>query len=154
MNHPLIPKITEIATPIAEKLKLEIVNLVFQTNKNPSRLRIDVRNQEGETSLDDCEKMSRQLEEVLETEDIIPEAYSLEISSPGIADILTTDKEFISFQGFPVMLETHTPHKKKTQWEGSLKGRDESFVYLNCKGRIVKIPRELVQEVTLQSATE
>jgi len=154
MSHPLIPEITELAIPIAEKVNLEIVNVVFQTNKNPSLLRIDVRNRQGDTSLDDCEKMSRLLEEALETQDIIPQAYSLEISSPGIADVLTTDREFISFQGFPVIVETHTPHKKKTQWQGSLKGRDEDSVYLNCKGRIVTIPRELVEQVTLQTTTE
>lgn len=154
MTHPLIPPITELANAIADKLNFDIANIVFQTNKNPSLLRIDIRNREGDTSLDDCEKMSRLLEEILEAKDIIPEAYSLEISSPGIADVLTTEREFISFQGFPVMVETHTPHKKKTQFEGTLHGRDEDFVYLNCKGRIVKIPRELVQQVTLQSATE
>ncbi|MBE9222220.1 ribosome maturation factor RimP [Cyanobacterium stanieri LEGE 03274] len=154
MTHPLITEITELATPIAEQLNLEIANIVFQTNKNPSLLRVDIRNRVGDTSLDDCEKMSRLLEEILEGKDIIAEAYSLEISSPGIADVLTTDREFISFQGFPVMVKTHTPHKKKTQFEGTLRSRDEDFVYLNCKGRIVKIPRELVEQVSLRSASE
>ncbi|WP_069789291.1 ribosome maturation factor RimP [Cyanobacterium sp. IPPAS B-1200] len=154
MTHPLIPQITELANPIAEKLNIEIADIAFQTNKNPSLLRVDIRSKQGDTSLDDCEQMSRLLEEVLEAKDIIPEAYALEISSPGIADVLTTDREFISFQGFPVMVETHTPHKKKTQFQGTLRSRDEDFVSLNCKGRIVKIPRELVQRVTLESATE
>ncbi|AFZ48413.1 protein of unknown function DUF150 [Cyanobacterium stanieri PCC 7202] len=154
MTHPLIPEITALANPIAEKLNFEIANIVFQTNKNPSLLRIDIRNRGGDTSLDDCEQMSRLLEEALEMKDIIPEAYALEISSPGVADVLTTDREFISFQGFPVTVQTHTPHKKKTQFEGTLRSRDEDFVYLNCKGRIVKIPRELVEQVTLCSASE
>lgn len=154
MTHPLIPQITALANPIAQKLNFEIANIVFHSNKNPSLLRIDIRNKEGDTSLDDCEQMSRLLEEALETQDIIAEAYALEISSPGVADVLITDREFISFQGFPVMVETHTPHKNKTEFEGTLRSRDENFVYLNCKGRIVKIPRELVGQVTLRSVSE
>lgn len=152
MTHPLIPQITELAAPLAEKLGVEIVNIIFQTNKNPSLLRIDIQTSSQETSLDDCEKMSRQLEEILENADIIAEGYALEISSPGISENLQSDRDFISFQGFPVMVTTHTPHKKKTQWLGSLKGRDETSVYLNCKGRMVTIPRDLVQQVQLTTA--
>ena len=151
MTHPLIPNITEIAESIAKDLNLEIVNLVFQTNKNPPVLRIDIRNLSGDTSLDNCEKMSRLLEETLDAKDIIPFAYVLEISSPGIGNNLTTEREFISFKGFPVIVETNTIYKKNTQWLGNLQGRDEKAIYINCKGKIVAIPRDIVKQVQLEN---
>lgn len=151
MTHPLIPHILEIATPIAQALNLEIVNIVFQSNKNPPVLRVDIQNLSGDTSLDNCEKMSRQLEETLDAQNIIPSAYVLEISSPGIGDNLTHDREFISFKGFPVIVESSTEYKKHTQWQGTLQGRDEKAVYVNCKGKIVSIPREIVTKVQLET---
>jgi ribosome maturation factor RimP len=151
MTHPLIPNITEIAESIARELNLEIVNLAFQTSKNPPVLRVDIRNPSGDTSLDNCEKMSRLLEETLDAKDIIPSAYMLEISSPGIGENLTTDREFISFKGFPVMVETNTEYKKHTQWQGNLQGRDEKAIHINCKGKMVAIPREIVTRVQLEN---
>ncbi|BAQ66409.1 ribosome maturation factor RimP [Geminocystis sp. NIES-3709] len=151
MTHPLTPNITEIAESIAQELNLEIVNLIFQANKNPPVLRIDIRNLSGDTSLDNCEKMSRLLEETLDAKDIIPSAYMLEISSPGIGNNLTTDREFISFKGFPVIVETNTEYKKHTQWQGNLQGRDEKAIHINCKGKMIAIPRDIVKQVQLEN---
>ncbi|WPF90156.1 ribosome maturation factor RimP [Cyanobacterium aponinum AL20118] len=151
MTHPLIPSILELAEPLAQKLNLEIANIVFQTNKNPPVLRIDIKSVGGDTSLDDCEKMSRQLEEILDVENTLPSTYVLEISSPGIGNNLESDREFISFKGFPVIVETNTIFKKKNRWEGTLQGRDDQFVYVNCKGKITKIPRDIIQSVQLHN---
>lgn len=154
MTHPLIAIITEIAQPIAQELQLEIVNLVFETNKNPPLLRVDIRHISGDTNLENCEKMSRLLEETLDANDVIPSAYMLEISSPGIGENLTTDREFISFKGFPVMVETNTEYKKNTQWRGNLQGRDEKAIHINCKGKMVAIPRDIVIKVQLENQNE
>lgn len=151
MTHPLIPEISQIATPIAEELNLKIVNIVFQTNKNPPVLRIDIQNLSQDTSLNNCEEMSRKLEEVLDLEAVIPHAYVLEISSPGLSENLTSERDFLTFKGFPVQIKTSIPYKKSVQWQGNLQGRDEKAIYLNCKGKIVTIPREIVTQVTLET---
>lgn len=149
MTHPLIPQLIELATPIAENLGLEVVGAVFHTNRRPPVLRVDIRNPTGDTSLNDCERMSRALEEQLDATDIIPDAYVLEISSPGISRELTTDREFIAFKGFSVMVETSEPYEGQKQWKGQLIRRDETGVYLNQKGRAIAIPRQLVTRVQL-----
>ncbi|MBL1211619.1 ribosome maturation factor RimP [Geminocystis sp. GBBB08] len=154
MTHPLIANITEIAKSVAQELNLEIVDLTFLTHKNPPILRVYINNPSGDTSLDNCEKMSCLLEEILDAKDIIPSAYMLEISSPGIGENLTTDREFISFKGFPVMIETTTEYKKRTQWQGNLQGRDEKAIHINCKGKMVAIPREIVIRVKLENSEE
>ena len=151
MSHPLIRSIQTIADPIAEQLDLKIVNISFQTNMSPANLRIDIENLSGDTSLDNCEKMSRQLEETLDQQGVIPSAYNLEISTPGISSVLTSDREFTSFKGFPVIVETNTVYKKKTQWQGTLHGRDEKSVYVNAKGKITSIPRDIIAKVELTS---
>lgn len=75
--------------------------------------------------------------------------FLLEVSSPGLSSILTTDLDFSAFKGFPVTATTTEPFKDKTVWEGTLVGRDDEFVTINLKGRLVKLPRSIVGEVAL-----
>jgi ribosome maturation factor RimP len=148
MTHPLIPQIIELAKPIANNLGLEVVGAVFHTNQNPPVLRVDIRNLHDDTGLEDCEKMSRDLEAVLETNDLIPGTYVLEVSSPGISRFLTTDREFISFKGFTVIVSTKELYKGQKEWAGQLISRDEIAVHINQKGRVINIPRDLIEFVT------
>lgn len=152
MAHPLIPQVIELVAPVAKTLGLEVVGAVFHTNQRPPVLRIDICNNQQFTSLDDCEKMSRALEATLDTADIVPGAYVLEVSSPGISRVLATDREFVSFKGFTVIVKTSEPYEGHQEWAGNLIGRDDSSVRLNRKGRAIAIPRSLVARVQLAEA--
>jgi len=154
MTHPLIPQIIEIATPVAASLGLDVVGAVFYTNQHPPVLRVDVRNLAQDTGLDDCERMSRALEVALDTAELLPDAYVLEISSPGVPRSLTTDREFSSFKGFPVEVTTTELHNGNTAWVGQLIRRDDQSIYLSRKGRTITIPRHLVNKVQLVDRAE
>ncbi|PSR15994.1 ribosome maturation factor RimP [filamentous cyanobacterium CCP3] len=150
MVHPLIPQVLELAAPVAEELGLEVVEAVFHTNQSPPVLRIDVRSLENEdTGLDDCEKMSQALEAVLDTSDIIPDAYVLEVSSPGVSAALETDRDFVVFKGFMVEVALNEAHKGKQLWVGQLVRRDDDAVVLSQKGKSTVLPRHLVSRVEL-----
>jgi ribosome maturation factor RimP len=149
MTHPLIPQIIDLATPIAQELGLEVVDAVFQTNKRPPVLRVDIRNQSSDTSLTDCEVMSKSLETTLDDLELIPGAYVLEISSPGISRVLNTDRDFVAFKGFSVIVNTYAPYEGQKEWRGNLQERNERDIYLNQKGKAIAIPRELVAKVQL-----
>jgi ribosome maturation factor RimP len=149
MAHPLIPQILDLAAPVAESLGLEVVNAVFHTHQNPPVLRIDVRTHQGDTGLDECEQMSHALEAVLDDANVIPDQYVLEVSSPGLSQWLTSDREFISFRGFPTVVTTLEPFQGHVQWAGKLIRRDEEAVYINKKGRTIAIPRTLIDRVQL-----
>ena len=154
MPHPLIPQITELATPVAAALGLDVVGAVFHTNQSPPVLRIDIRNQQQDTSLQDCALMSQALEAVLDESEVIPDAYVLEISSPGISRTLITDREFISFKGFPVEVTTLEPYKGQNIWTGNLVRREDESVYLSQKGRAIAIPCPLIERVQLVERLE
>jgi ribosome maturation factor RimP len=80
---------------------------------------------------------------------MMPENYVLEVSSPGVARALSSDREFISFRGFPVLVTASELWDGQREWLGNLVSRDEEFVHLSQKGRILKLPREIVQKVHL-----
>ncbi|MBD2100512.1 ribosome maturation factor RimP [Leptolyngbya sp. FACHB-261] len=150
MSHPVIPQVLSLATPIAEQLGLELVGAVFHTNQNPPVLRVDIRNLERDTGLDDCERMSQALEPALDEADLLPGAYVLEVSSPGASRTLSSDREFTAFKGFAVLVSTHDPLEGSKEWSGQLIKRDETAVYINQKGRTVVLPRDAVAKVQLQ----
>jgi ribosome maturation factor RimP len=139
----------ELATAVGADLKLEVVGAVFHTNQRPPVLRVDIRNPLADTSLDDCERMSKSLESALDAAETISEPYVLEISSPGVSRYLTTDRDFISFKGFPVTVTTAEPWQGKLEWQGQLIDRDDKSVQIGQKGRAIAIPLNLVAQVKL-----
>ncbi|CAN1210919.1 ribosome maturation factor RimP [Tumidithrix helvetica PCC 7403] len=149
MSHPLIPQILQIAEAIATPLGLEVVDTVLQTHKNPAILRVDIRNLEQNTGLEDCERMSHALEASLDQAELISFAYVLEVSSPGTDRQLQSDREFIAFRGFMVTASANAPYEGKESWTGHLVSRDLDHVTLSLKGKIINIPRELVHRVEL-----
>ncbi|WP_310482969.1 ribosome maturation factor RimP [Chamaesiphon sp. VAR_48_metabat_403] len=154
MAHPLIPQITDLATPIATELGLEVVAVMFHTHERPPSLRVDIRNPTADTGLQDCERMSRALEAALDAAEVIPFAYALEVSSPGTSRELTTDREFNAFGGFAVSITANEPVNGKTEWQGQLIRRDDTTIYLSQKGRTIEIPRTAVGKVYLDDNLE
>lgn len=154
MTHPLVPQILELARPVAEQLNFEVVDAVFHTHQNPPVLRVDIRNLSTDTGLRDCETMSRAFEAVLDTAECMPDDYVLEVSSPGVSQFLSSDRDFTSFRGFPIVVRTQAPFQGHTEWEGSLIGRDDTVVRITKRGRVIVIPRDLVVEVQLQDVAE
>ncbi|MEO0868710.1 MAG: ribosome maturation factor RimP [Cyanobacteria bacterium J06642_11] len=155
MVHPVIPQVLKIATPIATELGLEVVSAVFQTNHNPPVLRVDVRNLTAtDTGLDDCERMSIALGESIEASNTLPDAYVLEVSSPGVSEQLATERDFIVFKGFTIEVNLHTPHKGKKVWLGTLLERTDNKLAISQRGRRVALPREFVECVQLSNQVE
>ncbi len=155
-QSPVAP-IAALAAPLAAELGLEIVEVSFLTHASPPILRVDVSNPNGDVGLEDCERLSRALEAKIDASSddaLLPGAYVLEISSPGIAEELTSDRDFASFKGFPAIVETDPPHKGKREWRGRLIGRDAEAVRLNLKGRAIAIPRAAVARVRFDDRPE
>lgn len=152
MTHPIIPQVLTLAAPVAERLGLEVVEAVFQTNQSPPVLRLDVRSLENEdTGLEDCERMSQALEEVLDGSDLIPDTYVLEISSPGVSSDLSTDRDFIVFKGFMVEVRLAAPHRGQSTWVGQLVRRDDTTVVISQRGKLITLPRDSVIAVELSN---
>jgi len=75
------------------------------------------------------------------------------VSSPGISNNLINDRDFITFKGFNVIINTNTIYRKKNQFEGTLVKRTDDEVILSLKGRAVSIPRDIIDTVQLPEST-
>ena len=113
-------------------------------------LEVRVRRVDGvDITLDECAAFSASLGEAIEAAELLSSAYVLEISSQGIGEDLTTDRDFESFRGFPVEVMSSDSPGSSPSRQGLLLGRDDQSVLINLRGRSVRIPRSEVVRVRL-----
>jgi ribosome maturation factor RimP len=152
LPHPLVTDLERLVAPqaVAAALRLEAVHL--HTHRIPMTVQVLVRRADGsDVSLDDCAAFSGPLAEALEAAALLEAPYVLEVSSPGIGEELSTDRDFISFRSFPVAVDRLAADGSETVQEGLLLGRDAEAVQLNVRGRTVRLPRQEVVRVRLVS---
>ncbi len=154
-SHPPIPELQHLATPLAEGSGLAVVGVQLHTQRMPLTLVVQLRRADGgDVSLDECAAFSTRLGEELEGSALLPESYVLEVSSPGIGEELSDDRDFRSFRGFPVEVCLRDSKGGESRREGLLLERDGRTVQLNIRGRISRIPRDEVIAVRLITPTE
>jgi ribosome maturation factor RimP len=150
LAHPLIPPLESLAVSVANPFGFSVQSVELHSHRNPQALIVALAKCDGnDISLDDCAKFSGAFDAALEQESIIPGAYVLEVTSPGVGDLLQSDRDFRSFRGFPVSVLYRDPSGTETHRAGSLLSRDDDVVEINLRGRVVRIPRSEVVEVRL-----
>jgi ribosome maturation factor RimP len=144
------PEIERLAGQVGASSRLEIVAVQIFTHRIPMTVEVRVRRADGaDVTLEECAAFSGSLGEAIEASELLPSAYVLEISSPGIGEDLITDRDFESFRGFPVEVMSSDSPGSPSPREGLLLGRDDQSVLINLRGRSVRIPRSEVVRVRL-----
>ena len=150
MPHPLQSELGQLTQGVAELQGLELCGIQLLTHLNPITLQVHIRHTDGsDVNLDDCAGFSGVLGEALEESQQLIEAYVLEISSPGIGEQLSCDRDFQTFRGFPVDVTHRDDENVEHRLEGLLHERNEDALQINIRGRIKSIPRDQVIEVRL-----
>ncbi len=117
----------KILLPITEAYDLEIYDVEYVKEGSGWYLRAYI-DKEGGVTIEDCEKVSRAVSEVMDKEDFIPDAYILEVSSPGLGRALKKDKHLAKSIGAEVEIKTYKPIEKQKEFSGILKEYDEESI--------------------------
>jgi ribosome maturation factor RimP len=150
LTHPLIPSLTALACRVAEPAGLTVREVLLLTHHIPQTVQVLVeRSDGGDVTLEACAALSGPLGDALEEAGLIPSAYVLEVSSPGLGDVLQTDRDFNSFRGFPVEVRLRPEGEGPKSRSGLLLGRDADAIAINVRGRTLRLPRDAVLEVRL-----
>ena len=120
-------KTQELLEPIAQENGVEIYDVEYVKEGSDYFLRAYI-DKEGGVNILDCEKVSRALSEALDKEDFIPDAYILEVSSPGLGRTLKKDKHLEKSIGQTVEVKLFSPVDKCKEFTGILQGFDEECV--------------------------
>ena len=118
---------TELVTPIIEEHGFELVDVEYVKEGSDYYLRV-YADKEGGINIDDCVLISRALEEKLDAEDFISDAYILEVSSPGLGRPLKKEKDFKRSLGEEVEIRTYRAIDRQKEFVGLLKAYDDSTV--------------------------
>jgi ribosome maturation factor RimP len=128
--------------PIVEGAGLELVDVTVTRGRPPWLLRItiDTREADGRVNVDRCAEVSREIEVQLDAVEAIPNAYRLEVSSPGLDRILAREKDFSAACGSEVRIETRRPLDGRRRFRGVLVSFDDGTARLRVDGQEIGIP--------------
>lgn len=121
-------EIEDLVAPILERNRMELVDVLYRLESGRWVLRLFI-DKPGGVNLDDCAFISHQVEDLIEVEDIIPQRYFLEVSSPGLDRVLKKERDFQRFCGEKASVKTRK----------ALAGRR------NFKGRIVRCEQGVLE---------
>jgi len=151
-----LERIQEIAARIAAAYGLEIFDITMRREGGGEVLRVvldrpgPAATPEECVSIADCEKVSQELSAILDVEDVVPRAYTLEVSSPGLDRPLRKAEDFRRFAGRAAKIVTREPVQRQTAFKGRLRGVDGDDVLFEKEGgKHVRLPLTLISRARL-----
>jgi len=143
-------KLEILLKKVANELDYEICSLNIQTNQSPIVFQIFIKKTSGDDiSLKDCVLFNTPVSEEIGKSNLLNCSFVLEISSQGVSDELTSERDFKTFKGFPVNVELNQKNSKIKFLNGLLYEKSKDFLAINIKGKIKKIPFDEVLRISL-----
>jgi ribosome maturation factor RimP len=143
-------RLIALIEPLLERLGYELVQLDYSAGRAHALVRVFVDRPDGVT-LDDCARISRELSALLDVEDPIPSAYTLEVSSPGFDRVLRTQAHFGRFVGSRVFVELKEPRDGRRRYTGKLLTVDEAGIALEVDRERVRMAFDEIGKARLAS---
>jgi len=135
---------------VAEREGLELVHWELVGPASSFVLRIFIDKPAG-VSHSDCEVVSRQVGTLLDVEDLIPNRYTLEVSSPGLERGLYKRGDYERFAGSRLKLRTVEPIDGQRNFRGRLIGIDDQNIRFDADGRgQIEIPYEKILKANIE----
>ncbi len=148
-REEIIRKVRALAEEVLEQTDLSLEEVELLGSPGRLTLRVTIDSPRG-VSINDCERVSRQLEALLDIEDPIPGSYTLEVSSPGLDRPLKRIEDFVRFSGRLVRVTTSERLANQTFFVGRIRAVEADTVHLEVKGRILKIPYSIIKKANLE----
>ena len=161
---PLQQRLISIVEPVVNAAGYELIELRFVLEQGGWTLRVAVdlpldehtdRDEvpSDRVDLEACEQLSRELSAVLDVEDPIPQAFSLEVSSPGIDRPLRTAKHYAYYAGSEAKIQLAVPLQlaagERRNFKGVLQGVEDGRVAIDCDGTVFDLPIDDIDQAKL-----
>ncbi len=138
MSATLRERLIALIEPLIGRLGYELVDLEHSAGRGSAVVRLYIDRPAG-VGIEDCERVSREVSALLDVEDPIPTAYTLEVSSPGFERTLRTREHFERFVGSRVFVELSAPRAGRRRYTGTLLGVDTGGFSLEVDGQKVEV---------------
>jgi len=137
MTVTLRERLIGLIEPLLARLGYELVELEQTSGRSRAQIRLFI-DRPGGVGIEDCERVSREVAALLDVEDPIPTAYTLEVSSPGFDRVLRTAAHFERFVGSRVFIELKEPRQGRRRYTGQLQT-------VNGRGIELEVDRQKVE---------
>ena len=145
---PVTQSVIELIEPGLLAKGLELVDVEFKKEGKNWVLRVFI-DKEGGVTLEDCQKISSLVGDLIEVEEVIEPTYTMEVSSPGLNRVLKKEKDFIRFSGKKIGVQCHAPLNGRKKFTGILKDFKNQSIHLEVDGQLQIIPINRVAKANL-----
>jgi len=143
-------KVFLFAESLLPGIGMDLIDVEFRFESGRWVLRVFI-DKEGGVTLDDCARVSRELGDLIETEDIINYHYELEVSSPGLDRPLKKERDFLCSIGKMVTIKMSVPIDKRRNFTGRLANVSEGVIDLLVDGNnTVHLPLKGIDKARLK----
>ncbi|MDH3239142.1 MAG: ribosome maturation factor RimP [Alphaproteobacteria bacterium] len=142
-------RVAALITGPLDGLGYELVRVQLSGGDRPVLQVMAERSDGAAMTVEDCADISRSVSALLDAEDPIAGAYTLEVSSPGIDRPLTRPRDFERFAGFEARIETHESISGRRRFKGRLLGLEDGVVSLAVDADTVRLPIEAIAKARL-----
>ncbi len=152
-----LERIRELAASVAGAYGLELFDMTYgrEGGRNVLRVVLDrpgpSATAEDSVSLEHCQRVSEELSAVLDVDDVVPDEYTLEVSSPGLDRPLRSRDDYQRFAGRLAKIVTAAPVDRQTAFAGHLRGVDgDDVLFENQGGKLIRLPFGLIRRARLE----
>ena len=144
----LTERVAALAAPIVEEEGCSLWDVEYVKEAGTRYLRVYIDREEG-VSIDDCERISRRLDPLLDEEDPIPESYVFEVGSAGADRVLKRPSDFEQFRGSMIEVSLYQPVNGSKRYVGELSDYQDGAVMLLQGKTIIRFSKEQIAQVRL-----
>lgn len=141
-------RVFALAKPVVEEEGCSLWDVEYVREAGTWYLRVYI-DKDGGVGIDDCERISRRLDPVLDEEDPIPDSYVFEVGSAGAERELKRPGDFAQFMGSEVEVRLYQPLDGRKAWVGKLAGYEDGAVTLALEKKEVSFTKQQIAKVHL-----
>ncbi len=151
LSNQTVTELKNLTEKSATIYGFDVTDFKMFTHLNPISIQVNIRHKNPlkKVTIDDCSILSQYIDEAITNSSTINQPFTLEISSEGIGEILSEEKDFQIFKGFPIEVTYQDLKKIEHQTNGLLLKRSNNDLHINQKGKIQRIPVEDIIQVRL-----
>jgi ribosome maturation factor RimP len=149
MSETVVEAITSLVMPVLQEKDLVLVDVLYRRESSGWVLRLFIDKEDGVT-LDDCTAVSREVSHLLDIEDIIEQAFNLEVSSPGLDRPLKSIGDFQRFAGRKAKVTTKEPIEGNQVFMGRINKVEEELITMEVGQQELRIPFSEVAKARLE----
>ena len=141
--------VTQFAQPVVESFGCTLWDVEYVREGSERYLRVYI-DKDGGVDIDDCEKIHRALDPILDEKDPIAENYHFEVSSAGLERALKRPGDFERFMGSPVLVKLYRPRNGLKEIPGFLRGYEDGKVTVEAGKETITFEKSQVALVRLR----